>query len=312
MFSWNPVLFAVMIFAASCLDPARSAGSQHDQEIIPFSGQDVTNATNPHFTGKYCNECHDKVPGTGTGPLLKFNGDFNLLCRCHGYTSEKYIHPVDIVPSEEKKAVMPKDFPLRDGKITCSTCHDIYRQCQKNEEIVRIRPGEKKFHRAEVMFLRGDPAQTRTELCFKCHDEQKYRKLDPHDQVDDRGRIIAEKCLYCHTEKPDEKTASYDNVKLIGDLRVICQRCHGAYTRHPANVNHLRRPSDKLYERMRDLEVEFQVVLPLDSDGKMTCITCHNPHEGGVIPSEKKGAKGAGEEHRHRIPKILCVSCHAM
>ncbi len=86
----------------------------------------LPNDTNLHYTGKYCLECHEKTPTVGEDKLLKFNGDFTQLCRCHGYTPGTYIHPVDIVPSAEKREKIPDDFPLVNGIVTCITCHDIY------------------------------------------------------------------------------------------------------------------------------------------------------------------------------------------
>jgi hypothetical protein len=61
---------------------------------------------------------------------------------------------------------------------------------------------------------------------------------------------------------------------------------------------------------MRKLESQYGVILPVDENGKLTCITCHNPHEAGAIPKTLAGAKGAGEKLRHRLPKVLCAECH--
>jgi uncharacterized CHY-type Zn-finger protein len=137
------------------------------------------------------------------------------------------------------------------------------------------------------MFLRGDNLQKRTDICFKCHDESKYRMLDPHNQLDASGKIIIAKCLYCHKKKPDTNFESFQDVELIGNLIVLCERCHGDFSRHPANVNHLVQPSPKFYTRMKIMEGEFGIVLPLDHEGKLTCVTCHNPHERDVISEEK-------------------------
>lgn len=284
----------------------------HGQDPPAFVGSGVTKQTNPHYTGKYCDECHLTPPKKGEDAGLRFSGDYVQLCRCHGYGSETYIHPVEIVPSAEKLAKIPKDFPLKDGRLTCATCHDIYKQCRENREFTGNRELEKKFHRIEIMFLRGEPSQKRTDICFKCHDEQQYRMLNPHVQVTESGNIIEGTCLYCHAEKPDVNRESFEEVKLIGSLMTICQRCHGTMERHPGNIDHYRVPSTKLFTRIKMLEQDFNVVLPFDYEGKITCITCHNPHDNGVIPAEKKGAKGADEKYRHRIPKLLCISCHKM
>jgi hypothetical protein len=63
---------------------------------------------------------------------------------------------------------------------------------------------------------------------------------------------------------------------------------------------------------MKRLQVEYNIVLPLDRKGQITCATCHNPHQKGLIPDQRAGAGGAGAAHRHRIHENLCIKCHPM
>lgn len=297
-------IIAIIIIFISCIAFAENDKDKSAPLVTDSSGsaEKVTDTTNPHYTGKYCSECHEKTPVSGGNKFLKYSGDFYQLCKCHGYTSSNYIHPVDIAPSEEKKAKIPSYLPLRDGKLSCITCHDIYMQCQLTPE----------FKLLNKRFLRGAPYKDRTALCFKCHDEKKYKKLDPHNQLDEKGKVIAEKCLYCHVEKPDENSATFKDVKLVGDLKTLCERCHGIRDKHPAGASHLRRPSLKALALMKKMESVFAITLPLDYDGKITCATCHNPHEKGVIPALRKGAKGASEKSRQRLPENMCRECHGM
>jgi uncharacterized Zn finger protein (UPF0148 family) len=260
--------------------------------------------TDLHYSGKYCSECHEKTPEKGGEDYLKFNSDFSQLCRCHGYTPGTYIHPVDIFPSEEKKKDIPDNFPLKDGKVSCTTCHDIYLQCQKNP----------RFKVMNRRFLRGAPYVSRTTLCFRCHDEKKYTMLDPHNQLTESGAIVVDKCLYCHVEKPDERIATFEQVKLIGNLEVLCFRCHFKQSQmHPINANHLVTPPPAIVNYMKETEKKFGIILPLNYDGKITCPTCHNPHERGVIPRDRASAKGASEKYRLRLSEVnmqICVACH--
>jgi hypothetical protein len=265
----------------------------------------VSETTDIHFSYKYCLVCHEQIPEKGgKNKFLKFGGDYTELCKCHSYTPGTYIHPVDIVPSEEKRSKIPKDLPLQDGKVTCLTCHDMYLQCQDNP----------RYKRLNKRFLRGAPYVSRTTLCFRCHDEKKYKMLDPHNQLTETGAIIIEKCLYCHVEKPDEKTATFKEVKLIGNLEVLCFRCHFRQSQlHPINANHLRKPNKTIIENMKETEKKFGIILPLNYEGKITCSTCHNPHERGVIPRDRPSAKGASEKYRLRLSgeKLqICVACH--
>lgn len=292
----NIILLLLITVLTGAVD-ARKGG---DQESLRALGT-VEASTDIHYTGKYCTECHEKIPGEGGNDFLKYGGDYTQLCWCHGYTPGTYIHPVDLVPSEEKRKNIPQDFPLKEGKLTCTTCHDINMQCGENYEY--------KF--SNKRFLRGAPFEKRTDICFKCHDDTKYRKRDPHnDQITDKGEIDAEKCLYCHEEKPDELRASFNEVKLVGGLLEVCQRCHVKTSRHPADAEHMVMPSLKILTRIKETERQFNLILPLDYNGRIFCATCHNPHQKGVIPSGNIGARGAGEMYGKRFPGKMCIACH--
>jgi hypothetical protein len=248
-----------------------------------------------HYTGKFCSDCHEQTPSKGGPIFLKYGGDYNQLCQCH-LTTGSYIHPVDIKPSHDRAIRIPPSFPLEDGKVTCLTCHDIHRQCQKRT--------------ANKVSLREGPYGRRADVCFKCHDAENYRKFDPHRQMTPEGRMMPRICVYCHTEKPDEKKARYKDVELIGDLEVLCQRCHMISGNHAGNFDHMVKPSARMLSVMKNMEEKFGIILPLDSEGKMTCATCHNPHDTGVIPPESPASKGAGSKYRHRLPERLCIECH--
>jgi len=74
--------------------------------------------------------------------------------------------------------------------------------------------------------------------------------------------------------------------------------------------NHfLRKPKDATFEEMLKGETDHRVILPLDSRGRVTCSTCHNPHQPGVMVRER-AKKGAGSEKKLRDQNI-CVVCHS-
>jgi len=89
-------------------------------------------------------------------------------------------------------------------------------------------------------------------------------------------------------------------------------RCHNKTEKQTLHAKHLRRPTPKVLARMKKIEVEFGIVLPLNEEGKITCPTCHNPHEKGVIPDYRAGAKGAGKQNRQRLSGNICIKCHQM
>jgi cytochrome c553 len=96
-------------------------------------------------------------------------------------------------------------------------------------------------------------------------------------------------------------------------MRTLCQRCHQIEGNHPGNFDHMAAPpSAKALAHMAVMERTYDIILPLAKDGRMTCITCHNPHERGVIATGKPSAKGADSRYRERLPGILCIKCHQM
>ncbi|NOY68531.1 MAG: hypothetical protein GXP53_03435 [Deltaproteobacteria bacterium] len=294
------ILIVIMLFSGLACGPSTGKNTVENAQPTPKTGpavNTITEKTNIHYTGRYCSECHEQTPVYGGDKHLKFFGNYEQLCWCHSNLSDLYHHPSDIAPSAGKKIKIPADFPLKKGKLTCDTCHDIYLQCQK-----------RLFQKTS---LRGAPYQKRTDFCYKCHDRKNYQKLNPHVQLDKNGKIIVKKCLFCHKEKPDEKHETYKEVTFIGNIEIICQRCHMIAGNHSGNFDHLTvKPSGEGLARMKKMEKKFNIILPLDKDGKMTCITCHNPHQKGVIPADKPSATGADSKYRHRLPGKLCKECH--
>jgi hypothetical protein len=273
-----------------------ASGAAADVPATTASLADLPDTVNIHYKPQYCALCH--VIGL-TGPVpshLRFGNDYQVGCRCHYQNPNDLRHPADVAVPAAMRSKIPATFPLRDGKITCLTCHSFAVLCSPENP--------------RRSSLRDAPYQDRTAFCFRCHNEEQYARVNPHHQLDDAGKIIPEKCLFCHAQKPDETRATFATVKLIGGLEMLCQGCHNIGRLHPAGKPHLVRPTLEYQARMRQLERQYGIVLPLDEQGKLTCITCHNPHEGGVIPETLAGAKGAGAKLRHRLPKVLCAECH--
>lgn len=59
-------------------------------------------------------------------------------------------------------------------------------------------------------------------------------------------------------------------------------------------------------------EKKMEVTIPLVPRKRITCSTCHNPHQKGIIKYEPS-AKGAGSPNRLRLSRpALCFVCHRM
>jgi hypothetical protein len=70
----------------------------------------------------------------------------------------------------------------------------------------------------------------------------------------------------------------------------------------------LATPSAKTLNNMNKAEEWFYVILPIVPRGRITCSTCHNPHQDGVI-QHTAAARGADAKSRLRLTNI-CFACH--
>lgn len=270
---------------------------------------------NPHWQDGSCKACHSQTP-VGANLNLR-NKDITGLCNaCHSGTYDhNYVHPSGVsIKDAGKRRRMPEEFKnsLAKGLLTCATCHDVAAQCLQ----------DRRYEKAlNPKFFREGPYKDRTGLCYKCHDQIKYKRLNAHDQVTDAGEIKKYTCQLCHAKTKDlENANSIDDVSfnVKGTLVWVCGSCHPviphpsgrfSFTQKQTEPNHLIVPPDKVLKMMQRSEVENQVIFPLDPNtGEIFCGTCHNPHEKGVIKNEA-AAKGADERKRLRTENI-CLNCH--
>lgn len=281
---------------------------------------------NPHKEPVLCRSCH--TSNIGSRSNLRFDGNVTILCQsCHdGLIATRETHPVDLVPSRTIGRKIPTDFLLKDGMLTCLSCHDITSSC--------------KTDRAGVMLnnslLRGDPVPYPMAFCFRCHVKDTYQPYNAHNQIED-GKTKTEICLWCHVRIPDvdsrlKEGASYAlRSKSFG----ICNNCHRVAKGHPIDGTHMHAtPSTDMmqymfaYEMQPRMNLPFKDLLeyvravkqvprsiPLDENGRITCYSCHNPHEKGLLPNRNPRSIGAdykqATNHRLRAREgIICKACH--
>jgi hypothetical protein len=265
----------------------------------------VSNNTNIHYNARYCSECHTKIP-TGSknnNKFLKFDGDFKQLCKCHYETQKRDSHPVDIIPSDEIKNRISKDSPLVNGKLSCDTCHDIFIQCQDVQDP----------YMRQKNFLRGGPFKNIMNFCFKCHDITKFKRYNPHKQLNENGDIVQETCFYCHSEVPDVKKLDREHPYLIGgSVSTLCIGCHNPVDKMSLHYRHVRRPSPGVLQRIKQMEKDYNMFLPLSDSGMITCTTCHDPHQEGLIPGYRSGAIDPRQAKKNQFSGDLCGKCHEM
>ena len=294
------ILTAALVFSLFRTVPSLSAA---DKKTV--SNKSQVEVVDPHFTGRDCDVCHAKVPKAGQKDLwLKFEGDDVEMCNsCH---MSEYVkgdfHPVGSLPVKGDSVTIPDALPLYGGRVTCRTCHDVYMQCSAQPSI--------QFE--NINFLRGAPYKKTTDICFRCHNRDDYKKTNPHEQKDADGNVLKQQCLYCHQSFADPDTVSdMDQVAFKTDTSTFCAACHGEEESfHPANTNHMRAVSEDMVAVIKDAEKKYGVILPLFK-GKIFCGTCHNPHDSGIIIRDE-ASKGSDKEYKLRLDWSydLCVACH--
>lgn len=295
----------------------------HNTKDIPAllrSGKiKVSEIPDPHWKKEACLACHTEGKDKASKSNLRTT-DYERSCNnCHvNEFDHNYIHPVNIKPSTKKKksmnAEMSEQIRHTQGKITCSTCHDISLQCRLED---RHKHENKKF-------FRNGPYSNRYDLCTNCHKSSDYKRFNPHEHVNEYGEITEQKCRVCHSgsieELSDAESIGEVSFHVDENLNTICWGCH-KWKPHPGGgfsffksktgPNHLVKPSAKVLERINKTLQEKKILMPLEPvSGKVFCATCHNPHAVGVVSNEM-AATGAETKSRLRSENI-CSNCHIM
>lgn len=293
------------------------------------TGQSDPNAQelvhNPHGDSTLCVSCHTSA--AGGREALRFDGDVSRLCEsCHdGRLAAREVHVVNLMPSAAIAQRIPADFPLERGTLTCLSCHDLAADCKGRQPPVAPKPNR----------LRGARTSDPLTFCFHCHAQENYRAFNAHDQLE-AGRLKTDTCIWCHSrvleaDSQPSEGASYElRAKSVG----LCRNCHVVAEGHPV-VSHMHAiPSAEMtwYMSAREMQSKMRLPverlveyaratkrtprsIPLDEGGRITCHSCHNPHEKGLLPNGNPHSVGAEPKkavnHRLRAQEgKFCVTCH--
>jgi DmsE family decaheme c-type cytochrome len=146
------------------------AGSQHDAR------------------GMGCTTCHSVHKPVSAKAQLKAVNEIALCATCHKV--------------QVQKTMRGSHMPVREGKMTCSTCHSPH----GSPNVKQLRVGN---------YV--------NEACFSCHPEKRGPFLWDHAA----GR---EACSTCH-----DPHGSTNDRMLVAKVPMLCQRCHIG-TRHPSTI----------------------------------------------------------------------------
>ncbi|MBI5417196.1 right-handed parallel beta-helix repeat-containing protein, partial [Candidatus Poribacteria bacterium] len=319
--------------------------TEHDMAVV--AKDDINSQGKSIRDDGICSACH--LIHNGAGPLMWAReqipeGDsvMTLICiGCHqrGKMGEKkqtgaHSHPCDRPITDWRvKPTLPlyiggKKDP--DGNVACSTCHNSHIWDPVSKD---YGPGKNTDGTVLNSFLRI-PNDKKASLCGDCHFENVLIVGTKHDmnlssptEKNVMGETVAESgsCGQCHLTHNALEVKLWSKVPGRADdprdlLSALCKSCHAKGQvsekkeikgfNHPINITQLEAgltTSLPLYDEMGKKKI----------DGKITCVTCHDPHR--WVPGVDKGGPGKKTEGdgrdsflrlENRRYSALCVDCH--
>ncbi len=306
---FSAALIATLAIAFCVEDLSIGASAEHAGPWL--TKPDVTD---PHGNQDGCAECHDEREPS------KESFNYASCLECH--EEEAHRRAVHLVrfSGDDPTAPVPELMPLRDGRSTCITCHEI--AC--------------KLSRSNRRMLREAPLPREEEFCFRCHRRELYRAFNPHG-TESRSSEESDlppgsrlgswgesegtlSCLFCHRSVSMRGDPASGEVRLAveppihEDLGHLCLTCH-------ADVQHEREHMDRsiiknrirgdLSSVLREFERSGGVRLPLKDGEYITCATCHRASSACRADVERRGEEDELRKALLRVPKEqICYACH--
>ncbi len=292
-----------------------------------------------------CSACHTPHRAAGkklwARPLKKGNPATQLCLTCHGEDTGyeikgtgKHSHPINVDPISKENAADALPLFAEDGskspkgKVQCFTCHDIHRW---DPDSADNRGGKSVEGDSSNSFLRISNNFS-SSLCLKCHTDKKQIVTSDHNlevtapkekNIQGVTPSVSGPCGVCHIPH----NANSDHLwakEPFGDKDFVTQLCTACHNENGA-------------AREKLLGINFHAVdvtlkkfnitttLPLyDSegnvipDGKVVCITCHDPHvwDPNNPIKDYPGKNVEGDARNSFLRKTnspssdLCKACH--
>ena len=106
-----------------------------------------------------------------------------------------------------------------------------------------------------------------------------FLKYNPHLAIFKGKEVDFEACLLCHQVKPNTDPKMTGQKKYLNaDPDDICEGCHGKRP-HVGALVHRTKPKGSMLKRIKRWEEKTKRTISLDKNGKIMCVTCHNPHK---------------------------------
>lgn len=214
---------------------------------------------------------HSEIPCAECHP----SGDDSRIACLDCHKELEHIHPNAETPS----FAVPETFPLTDGALSCSTCHQLH-----NSEGWRF-----------LRIIKSKDGDDLIDLCLACHGETLLSK-NPHEAAEGSDR-----CVFCHTSIDEEKIFLGQEVRARTKPERLCNFCHNVRSKdHPRNIDPI---------------MDLPSTLPRDEEGLITCVTCHNPHGSSaythyIREDYARHFARLQEFNPHINDRYACKSCH--
>ncbi|HEY5996071.1 MAG TPA: cytochrome c3 family protein, partial [Candidatus Deferrimicrobiaceae bacterium] len=294
---------------ASCRECHEGAKVDH-HPVVRRTGRALPEGLPLSASGEViCSTCHDihmKVPvtyllrGYDTG---RYNVRMDMCLDCHG-ESFSLINPHQADPKGDKcltcHPVRPAATPgappprLRDDlERVCDFCHNVRSKAHPSNVDPRRKLPESLPRSAKGEVMCGSchaPHGTEGTLHFL---RPKYVEfLEAGRYQNPHGRNEYASCLGCHLTMSTKTDEMKRNMRYRGDDMLICLSCHGGMDAcHPILIG--------LAPGMKP-----GAELALSADGKIKCVTCHDP-----TPSGGSGVAMRGRSATEPV-NAICFRCH--
>lgn len=271
-----------------------------------------------------CQSCH-RIHGARDEKALMVENKNSALCGyCHEdrYAHDRKeaglmgTHPVNIVSDKVEIAdelVEKGSKKGGQGEIICQTCHKPH-YAEKEASILVMR-------------------NTRSTLCKTCHGDKKTVDNTKHDLAlaegelkNIRGQTVEEAgtCSACHVPHGGNSLKMWARPLKQGQdkLAELCLSCHadgkvaakkqvGTYT-HPVGKDIARLGNEV------ELPGYTKEGVQAEGKGRVTCASCHNPHQWDPNDPSKESRPGDPSDASNRFLRVanngpnspLCQSCH--